>query len=270
MWPQIMLMIISLTFANTVDRISIESFNHKLNSNAEMVVWMYDELFFTSKEQKEIIDSLDKECQILKRQDTQCHILNVSKYQQTKEQYNIQNSKTFYFKNGLDLEYQLHYDFEYLIDFIEMRRKNSYYSEIKSVNKLQRLINDLDRETGMFGVLFIEKKEGLDTKQVIKNYQKVASYYMNQFEFYIVHDKEMMRTTGKQNRMVLYKGFDDKVVELDKLEFYYMDRFVYLYSKPSLVKFNDVFMEYLLIEVYKPVVMLFLGEDEETDSLNLK
>jgi len=70
--------------------------------------------------------------------------------------------------------------------------------------------------------------------------------------------------------MVLYKGFDDKVVELDKLEFYYMDRFVYLYSKPSLVKFNDVFMEYLLIEVYKPVVMLFLGEDEETDSLNLK
>lgn len=59
--------------------------------------------------------------------------------------------------------------------------------------------------------------------------------------------------------MVLYKGYDDKIVDLDKLETYYMDKFIYLFSKPSLVRFNDKYMEYLLIEVHKPVIMLFTG-----------
>jgi len=93
---------------------------------------------------------------------------------------------------------------------------------------------------------------------------------MNQYEFYVIHDLEISKTVNKSNRMVLYKGFDERIVDLEKLEPYYMDRFVYLYSKPSLVRFNDIFMEYLLIEVHKPVIMLFMGVDEETDSMNLK
>jgi len=90
--------------------------------------------------------------------DIQCYAFNVNKEPEIKESLNIQDSKTFYYRKGLDLEYQLHFDFEYLIDFIEMRRKDYFYREIKSLNRLERLQKDLDRETGLFSVLFIEQK----------------------------------------------------------------------------------------------------------------
>ena len=152
------------------------------------------------------------------------------------------------FIKGKDIDYNKARNELEVVNWMRRKTNGPATKSLKSSEEIEKFKNENDVVLIYFG----------NNKRDIEEYT-LAARKIDDFQFGIVEQEDIINKYSKKGTIILYKNFDEKKRELTNIKIDVIEGFIDKYSSPKLMKFNQKAAYYIFDKKF-PALFLFAEE----------